>query len=343
VSRGGRPIRFLAVMLGGWTAARIAMLWPTAGSAIDAVDGVLPFAFARAASAEAAGSVAPGVGRTARRVPAAEKSLPAIVKSTPPESERRRPVPHRTAFARPSLTPVAADARAPLPTVIAAPPGLPLAPRVATRSRWSGSGWLVVRGQGRTGAAFGGSQLGGSQAGLRIAYTIDRTHRIAVAARLSTPLSGRGREAAVGLEWQPASLPIRIVAEQRVGLDHDRSGPAIGIVGGIGPVAVSPDITVEAYAQAGAIARNQVETFADGAARISHPLADIGETRVDFGIGAWGAAQRDAARLDIGPSLSADLPLGDRAHARLSLDWRARVAGDARPGSGLVLTLGTDF
>ncbi|HVI98136.1 MAG TPA: hypothetical protein VM657_03635 [Sphingomonas sp.] len=201
----------------------------------------------------------------------------------------------------------------------------------------------MLRGDGAAGAAFGGSQLGGSQTGLRLAYAIDRTRRLALAGRVATPLHGKGREIAIGVEWQPTHAPVRVVAEQRLALDGGQSGPTLGVVGGIGPASIATGLTIEAYAQAGAILRDGVETFADGAARVAHPIAALGNTRFDLGAGAWGAAQRGVARLDAGPSLSADLPLGDRAHVRLSLDWRQRLAGDARPGSGVVLSLGTDF
>lgn len=200
-----------------------------------------------------------------------------------------------------------------------------------------------MRAGGRTGDAFGGSQLGGSQAGLRLAYTIDRSRRIALAGRVSTPLAGKGREAAIGLEWQPTSAPVRVIVEQRVSLNGRRGGPTVGLIGGVGPMSIARETSIEAYGQAGATAREGIETFADGAVRLAHGLFDIGRTQIDFGVGAWGAVQRGAARLDTGPSLSADVPIGRGAHARFSLDWRARIAGDARPGSGFVLTLGTDF
>ncbi|VVT20968.1 hypothetical protein SPHINGO361_150133 [Sphingomonas sp. EC-HK361] len=63
---------------------------------------------------------------------------------------------------------------------------------------------------------------------------------------------------------------------------------------------------------------------------------------MDSGLGAWGGAQREASRLDIGPSIVALVPVG-RQRARLTIDWRQRVAGNARPGSGLALTIGADF
>jgi hypothetical protein len=56
----------------------------------------------------------------------------------------------------------------------------------------------------------------------------------------------------------------------------------------------------------------------------------------------WGAAQPGAARLDLGPTLTADMR-GDATSPRLALDWRQRVAGDALPPSGPALTLAVDF
>ncbi|WP_232089695.1 hypothetical protein [Sphingomonas sp. HMP6] len=198
-------------------------------------------------------------------------------------------------------------------------------------ARWRGD---------RTGGL--GGQLGGSQAGARVAYLFDRKHRIALAGRVTSPL-GRGlREAAIGVEWQPTRLPIRVVAEQRFAVDGGRSGPALGMVGGIGPVALPRDFRLEAYGQAGVIRRAVTEPYADGAVRIAHPLATVGGVPIDLGAGVWGGAQRGAARLDLGPSVGVSLPLGQQ-RVRVMLDWRQRVAGDARLGSGAALTLGTDF
>jgi hypothetical protein len=347
VSANGRPIRFLAIVLGGWTAVRVAMLWPSIEMPSDVVDAVLPRAAARASPGKAVVALEPTASamivsrRTAQRVTVTVPSMAMRTPSVPVLHHAR--IRRRAALPRPD--PRYPNNAEPVPFAHAAAPAasLPLAPPASRAARWSGSGWLVVRAGGSTGAAFAGSQLGGSQAGLRSAYTIDAAHRLAIAGRVSAPFSGDGREAAIGLEWQPTPFPVRIIAEERVFLDSGRGGPTLGLIGGIGPVAVAPGMTAQAYGQAGAIARDGIETFADGAVRVAHELVDIGPARVDIGVGAWGAAQRGAARLDTGPSLSTDVPIGGRAHARLSLDWRARVAGDARLGSGLVLTLGTDF
>jgi hypothetical protein len=64
--------------------------------------------------------------------------------------------------------------------------------------------------------------------------------------------------------------------------------------------------------------------------------------RAAFGIGSWGAVQRGVQRLDIGPTLVTSVPIG-ALQARIALDWRQRIAGNARPGSGIALTLGSDF
>ncbi|MBS0285465.1 MAG: hypothetical protein JSS15_13700, partial [Proteobacteria bacterium] len=58
-------------------------------------------------------------------------------------------------------------------------------------------------------------------------------------------------------------------------------------------------------------------------------------------LGAWGGAQRGAARLDVGPAAGVAVPAA--MPLRISLEWRQRIAGDARPGSGPALSIGADF
>jgi len=106
------------------------------------------------------------------------------------------------------------------------------------RSRVAASAWLLARG-GPAGTLSGG-QLGASQAGLRITYALGEARKVSLAARLAAPLEGRGREAAVGLEWQPTRLPVRFVAEQRFVLDGGRGGPTLGVIAGYGPGEIAP-------------------------------------------------------------------------------------------------------
>ncbi len=344
---GGRPLRFLALTLGGWILIRIAVLLSELEPPPPAAD-----------------------------LPALAKIIVPAAAATP--SSDPRPPPARMAFAGP--TPIETVAIAiPHPAVLFAQPRKPLVPPQhhaalpATRSafvtspqvwreppgrpdatplliarpftvhgggRLNASAWMLVRG-GPAGTVSGG-QLGASQAGVRITYAIDAARRFALSARLATPLKGRGREAALGVDWQLARLPIHLVAEQRFVLDGGRGGPTVGVIAGYGPSDIAPGIRIEAYGQGGAILREGLEGFIDASARVTHPLGTIGKARVDIGIGAWGSAQRAAARFDVGPSVVATLPIA-RKSLRLTLDWRERIAGNARPGSGPALSIGSDF
>lgn len=165
--------------------------------------------------------------------------------------------------------------------------------------------------------------------------------RLAAFGRMTTPLRGRGAEAALGLEWQPSRAPLRLVVERRAGLDGTTGGFGAGLVGGTDGE-IAPGFHLESYGQAGAIRRERLEPYADGAARLTRRVGGAGPLRLAVGAGLWGAAQRDATRLDVGPSVTLGVPIRGRS-VRIALDWRQRVAGDARPGSGLALTLGGDF
>ena len=53
------------------------------------------------------------------------------------------------------------------------------------------------------------------------------------------------------------------------------------------------------------------------------------------GFGVWGGAQPGLYRVDAGPRVTMRV----RDNVRVHLDWRQRLAGNARPGSGPALTL----
>ncbi|MGN7997569.1 hypothetical protein [Sphingomonas sp. 22176] len=200
--------------------------------------------------------------------------------------------------------------------------------------------WLALRpGQG-IGAAPAAGQLGGSQYGVRVVRALDRRGRVAAVGRLAGPLRGRGAEAAFGFEWRPARMPLRIAVEERFGLDGIHGGPGLGAVAGL--TRELAGFRLEAYGQAGAILRARVEPYADGALRLARTVAAGRRTTLAAGIGSWGAAQRGVQRLDIGPTLVTSVPIG-ALQAHIALDWRQRIAGNARPGSGIALTLGSDF
>lgn len=333
MSARGRPLRFLLAVTGGWIALRTTMLWPRIASVPALIDAIVPDA---RATALVPPPVRLGGPDTARAVVRRPQPIAWPADPARPRAEADRGAPTLT-FARSG----APDP--PAPFVPFVQPGVPHpAPRATHRSRWSGSFWLLARpGDGIASGVIGG-QLGGSQAGLRIVYALDTRRRVALAGRLTAPLGPGQRELALGIEWQPSRLPVRLVVERRIALNGGRAGPALGIVGGAGPVALGGGFRFDGYGQAGVIRRDRAAAYADGAAHLSRPVGALGGVAFDLGAAVWGAAQPGAARLDVGPSLGIVARLG-RQPVRLSLDWRERVAGRARPGSGLALTLGADF
>ncbi|KTF68005.1 hypothetical protein ACNFJ7_13870 [Sphingomonas sp. HT-1] len=331
----GRPLRFVAGVLVGWIGLRVAMLLPGAADLASAVEQV-----------------------PVQRRPRAEPVAAAVPQPVAPRGPVRR-VAQPVALRAPSLraemkAPPLAEAIPILPISWKEGPlaagrlvdPLPQAEPAALRSEpagigdlWQASLWLVARPGRGIGAAPGGGQIGGSQYGLRIARSFHSTPRLAVTARLAGPLAGSGIEAALGLEWRTAS-PVRVLVERRIGLDGAPGGSGVGVILGIDRA--FGRLRVEAYGQAGAVLRERADGYADGAARLTRRLSDAQGTQVSIGMGGWGAAQRDAQRLDVGPSLLLSVPLGG-SRARIALDWRQRIAGNIRPGSGLALSIGSDF
>jgi len=342
----GRPLKFLVIVLLGWSGARAALLWPGAPLAVPA---------------EATASAGPEIPVPAAAFSAFAQPLPppteaAAAAMTPLGApmppllpfeltdtgfgESAAPAP----FPEPSM-PLAARMQEAVPP--AAPASVPVEPALALvaqppgPSRWSASAWLVARAGSMAGnGAFGPAQLGGSQAGARIRYALGRT--LALSGRLSAPLRGIGREAGLGVEWQPLKIPLSILLERRVALDAGRGGTALGAITGINPTRVAGRLELEGYGQAGVVARRRREPYADGALRLLQPVASGRLGRLAVGAGVWGGAQRGASRLDVGPSLVATVPTAGPT-LRVAAEWRQRVAGNAAPGSGPALTLGTDF
>jgi hypothetical protein len=324
-------LRFLGTTLGGWVLLRVGLLWPTLDAPRDLIQLLAPPAAAagRAQAEAPAASVLPGK-------PAVD--LPAMPAPRPPMPSRNG---ENSGAVRSWSTGHDRSSQEPAPIEQAGVIAPPLRPLPAhPERRLSASLWAIAR----DGQAQGlpGGQLGGSQAGVRIAYALGAARRFALAARISTPLQGRGREAAAGIEFRPPNLPLRVIAEQRVALDGGRGGQALYAVGGTAPVPIAAGFRLEAYAQAGVVVRGRAAGFADGAARVARPVISRETLTVDLGIGAWGGVQPGTARVDLGPTLGVALPVAQR-RVRLSIDWRQRIAGRARPGSGPALSIGSDF
>ncbi|MXP27603.1 hypothetical protein GRI58_02045 [Porphyrobacter algicida] len=118
--------------------------------------------------------------------------------------------------------------------------------------------------------------------------------------------------------------------------------PAIFVTTGIDNAGLPLDFAARGYVQAGYVGGSYATAFADGSLVAERTLAQRGDTRLNAGAGTRAGIQKGAKRLDVGPSASLSLSIGP-VPARVALDYRLRVLGDAEPASGAALTLSTGF
>ncbi|HEX2762691.1 MAG TPA: hypothetical protein VHM92_02435 [Allosphingosinicella sp.] len=328
------PLRFLIGVAAGWTllrAAAFSSLWSLAPVAATPPDPVRTAAAAplRVAAAPPLAALRGGPTSPWRRVARAVRSLvvpPAIA----PVASATVPVPR--AFSETAEAPVA-EPVTPLWKALKAP--------VARPSRWSGYAWMFARRGEGPGLAPGGT-LGGGQAGFRLSYRLGGSPAAPLASRLriSTPTRRpQAAEVAAGLDWQPSRrVPLHLLAERRQRLGREgRSGFALSAYGGISDARFGA-LRLDAWGQAGAVGMRSRSLFVDASMRASLPVGK----RLRVGAGAWAAAQPGAARVDAGPQASFRFtPLG--RDVTLAAEWRFRLAGDSRPGSGPALTIASGF
>ena len=364
--RDAASLRFLALCIGGWVLLRAAMLWspavppPPAGAPPvwdipsrfvlpvprDRADAVLPAMAPLRAERVAAipavryppanarsirGTVGDeGVGedsdRHALRLALIARFLPGVPARG---ALRGDPPPWRAALPRPAGDPGRSESfwmQRPL-------------------ARWSLGGWLYLR-KGSTGASdaiAAGGQLGGSQAGVRLAYGFGDGRRLRAYGRATIAVRRtEQRELAFGAAFAPVRrLPVDIAIEQRVAIGSEgRTALAAMVTGGVSDVPLPAGFALDAYAQVGVVGARRRDGFADGALVVDRRLGEQSPLRL--GALAAGAVQPGVSRIDVGPRLTLRLPDVGRG-SRIALDWRQRVAGNARPESGLALTLATDF
>jgi hypothetical protein len=217
-----------------------------------------------------------------------------------------------------------------------------------TGSRLSADAWLMVRQDTTSAVVSGRPSYGRSQAGAVVRYRLAPTSSFAPQAylRASSALAGAlEKDLVAGLSGRlvPA-LPLRFAAEARI--SETGAGtelrPAAMAVTEFLPQRLPLGMRGEAYVQAGYVGGRFATAFVDGQARVERPVVRSGETEVTAGAGAWGGAQKGAARVDIGPTAAVSFRLGE-ARGRVAADYRIRIAGDAEPKSGPALTLSAGF
>lgn len=361
-ARRGQPLFALTGLMGGWVALRVMV------PGIEVIEVPVPPNVAKRVGQ-------PAQTRTDAKV---EDSLPAAQPKNPERLPRqvRELVPDRapTVLSRPlpmmprSGAPMAEGAGplpAPLPPTPPPPPPPPLAeqprttfsPRllpfspVQDRSRdrrWSADGWFLWRKDSNSAAALPGTtSYGASQAGAVLRYRLSHESALRPRAhlRVTSAMDNADSEVATGIGIQPLpEVPLEILAEGRLGTFSGDTQVRPAIIGVFGPPMQSLplDLTAEVYAQGGYVGGTDATAFVDGQMRVTRAI-DIGRTQVQAGAGVWGGAQEGVERVDAGPTLSVTTPVSDKIFARISIDWRERVRGDAEPGSGPVVTLSAGF
>jgi len=370
--RGDAPaLRFLLLCVGGWIALRVMMVWnpalslppdvapaPWTPPSSFAAGGSFPASPPPAAPARAAAPKGVranlGLAVSARRAAdlAARGDEPSAAGPGPDRHSLRfaliaRLLPPRPGGAARSAVGSGGAQWFPFSPAARADPGLGKPFWIRRQlSGWSLGGWLYLReGSGAAPGTIGAaSQLGGSQAGLRLAYGFGDAGRVRAYGRATIAVQRPAQlEAAFGVALAPfAHLPLDVAIEQRVAAGKEgRSALAVMASGGVSDVSLPAGFRLDAYAQAGIVGAQRRDGFADGAVVVDRRLGP-GEASLRLGALAAAAVQPGASRVDVGPRLTLRLPqVGEGS--RIALDWRQRVAGDARPESGLALTLAADF
>lgn len=379
----GQPLVALSVILMSWVMARALIVEasptepelaslaakpepaPSASSTIKAPP-VEPAPAAKPAPAETQGetiqariaprSIATLAPRLAPPRRAIMKVEPASPEALPPQSPQ--PVPVKVAAGHQLLW-MAALSHLPLPVELTPPATLraapsppeppPFSPPIA--SRWSGDAWVLYRRDSAslTQGGFLPATYGASQAGAVLRYRLDpgSDHRPAIYLRASSALqSPRDEEAALGFSLRPlAGVPVAALAELRVTQFAAGTSlrPAVLVVTELPAFELPAGFRGEAYAQAGYVGGKAATAFADGQLRADRRAVSIGRAELRLGGGVWAGAQEGVSRVDAGPSATLGIALGGSVSARVAMDWRFRIAGDAVPRSGPAITLSAGF
>jgi hypothetical protein len=241
----------------------------------------------------------------------------------------------------PRLAAISTPARSSVVVVQESMPAPPVPPIDQRLDRLQLASWALFRSQ-QTGVAGSrslatGGQLGASQAGARLIYNFNR--QLALAARMSSEVGRRGGEVAAGVRVRPlVDIPVWLTAERRQALGRyggGRNAFALFLEGGLYERPLPRRFSFDSYLQGGVVGARRRDWFVDGALTVSRPVY----RQFSAGLGVWGGGQPGLYRVDAGPRLTMRM----RKNLKVHVDWRQRLVGNARPGSGPAVTLAGDF
>jgi len=348
--RRGQPLLMLLALLGSWVGLRAALWEPPIASPLVRATRSAGFSPARRTGRALASARNPGAEAAPQPARPAVRLL-TVALQAPITARRlvagREPAPVE---GLPFDVPLAfADAPAEPFRPAAAPFQPSPAPQGTPRgSRWSADAWLLLRRDTTTAVTSGRGSYGRSQVGAVLRYSLapSGAFRPVAYVRGSKALAGAAEaEVAAGLSLRPLrALPVSAAVEWRGTRTGGQvwSRPAAYAVSELPPFALPLGFRGEAYAQAGYVGGKGATAFADGQMRADARLLRVMGTELRGGGGVWGGAQKGASRLDLGPGASYAFDLGE-ARAKVTMDWRFRVAGKAEPASGPALTISAGF
>ena len=218
---------------------------------------------------------------------------------------------------------------------------------------WSGDTYWQFRDAG-TGGAAASPILGGGQSGGTLGYAIDplAARPVAIIGRIYAAhdqhglIDGDTAQGALGLRWQ-ITPGVSIAAERLVAIGNTTSGDWKLRLAGGGQWQRGV-MTVDGYAEAGL--RGNGDAYAGGQARAMAQIGRAHQLIFTAGPGVWGSiqvAQTTASRVDVGAGVTVTTPVSVTAKTPVGVaigaDWRWRVAGNAAPGSGPVVTVSAAF
>ncbi len=361
--RRGQPVIVLVAITLGWIAMR-AVLWnsPVAQEAGQIKAGAIAAALADAAPVRTSKGIAALAARESAPLGRAKELVMRTAGIDPPLPHREGPranVKSRVTVSSgghgivlaPTISARADSALPkPPPRITDAVDGQSAA-RARPSKRWHVDGWYAWRpGSGQPRVVAGGPRApayGGTQGGIvaRFDLAADARRPQLYLRATHAPAQPSQADLAVGFGVRPvATIPVRIQGEARATrtLGQSELRPAVAAITELAPAEISLGFRVEAYAQAGYVGGREATAFVDGQVRADRTVLTFGKADLRLGGGAWGGAQKYAERLDIGPGVTLDLRDAG-VPARLSLDYRVRIAGHAHPSNGPALTFSTGF